>query len=127
MPDPASLIISTLGNQSPVSLAFMVWTDRQVAGSAATGEQVIAGDWFVVAHLAFFFLLLGCFGLAVWSIWRRTTRPEPHVRLLMELEEENAASGGSALARGAGTGPGGEAGRRVERQPWERADDWWRQ
>ncbi len=105
----------------------MLGTHGHQAGAAATGAQVIAGDWFVLAHLAFFFLLLGCFGLAVWSIWRRTTRPEPHVRLLMELEgqAEGDRAGGPAFARG--PTPETDARARVEREPWERAEDWWRQ
>ena len=125
MPDLTSITSASSWLSAPAPLAFLVYGDRHRAGSVVSGEQVIAGDWFVVAHLAFFFLLLGCFGLAVWSIWRRTTRPAPHMRLLMELQEESEEAGESALARGMGAG--GETGRRLEREPWERSEDWWRQ
>jgi hypothetical protein len=74
-----------------------------------------AGEWFVLAHLGFFFLLLACFGWATWRIWRRTTRPEPHVQLLMELAEGD--SGGEAQVGGKNQG---------EVNPWERSADWWK-
>jgi hypothetical protein len=74
-----------------------------------------AGEWFVLAHLGFFFMLLACFGWAAWGIWRRTTRPEPHVQLLMELAE--GEQGGEAQVAGKNQG---------EVNPWERSADWWK-
>jgi hypothetical protein len=74
-----------------------------------------AGEWFVLAHLGFFFLLLACFGWAAWGIWRRTTRPEPHVKLLMEMAE--GEQGGEAQVTGKNQG---------EVSPWERSADWWK-
>jgi hypothetical protein len=82
-------------------------------------QDTAAGDWFVVAHLAFFFLLLACFGWATWGIWRRTTRPSPHVQLLMELAGEK--DGGAALAEERQPVTGG-----VEVLPWEKPEDWWK-
>jgi hypothetical protein len=87
-------------------------------------EHILAGDLFVVAHLGFFFLLLACFGWAAWGIWRRTTHPQPHMALLMEV-----GSGGNAepvveasASPGAGEGSVGPA----EGSAWERSPDWWK-
>lgn len=95
--------------------AFPLWLQEPVFGLRA--ENTGAGDWFVLAHLGFFFLLLTCFGWAAWSIWRRTCRPEPHVRLLMEMEEAAA----EARLAPREPRPGGETG-----VPWERSADWWK-
>lgn len=82
-------------------------------------RETAAGDWFVVAHLAFFFLLLACFGWATWGIWRRTTRPEPHLQLLMEMADQKDAVEVSPEASPSGAG-------RAEVLPWERPEDWWK-
>lgn len=84
-------------------------------------EDTVAGDLFVVAHLGFFFLLLGCFGWAAWSIWRRTCRPQPHMRLIMELEEAAAAR---TLAEAEPARPVRE--KTNDTPPWERPEDWWK-
>jgi len=93
-------------------LAFPVWLHRPEFGSRT--EDTAAMDWFVLATLATLFFLLGCFATMAWLIWRRTTRPEPHVRLLMELEQEAD-----------GTETDEEKPPKEEGQPWERPADWW--
>jgi hypothetical protein len=94
-----------------LELPFAFVTHGGALPRNAVGEvEEAAMNWFVLAHLGFFFLLLGCFGWGVWRIWQRTTRPEPHVALLMSLEEEPAAAEGETVA-----------------QPWERRADWWKQ
>ncbi|MFC5455546.1 hypothetical protein [Prosthecobacter fluviatilis] len=74
-----------------------------------------ASDWFVLFTLGTLFFLLGAFAMWAWLIWRRTTKPEPHVKLLMELEEESEAN-----ARKTTLDEEPES-----RAPWEKAPDWW--
>jgi hypothetical protein len=38
----------------------------------------------VLFTLCTLFFLLGCLAAAAWQIWRRTTRPRPHERLLRQ-------------------------------------------
>ena len=49
-------------------------------------EWVEASDWFVLFTLGTLFFLLGAFAMWASVIWRRTTKPDPHVKLLMELD-----------------------------------------
>lgn len=97
-------------------VAFPVWLGELSHGNRT--EDTVAGDLFVLAHLGFFFLLLGCFGWAAWNIWRRTTKPPPHIQLLMELDDREVPSvvrpGDSTLA----SAPPSE--------PWEKPADWWK-
>lgn len=80
-------------------------------------EWVEASDWFVLITLATLLFLMGAFAMWAWLIWRRTTNPEPHVKLLMELEDEAAAE---ARARTpAEEEPDAQA-------PWEQSPDWWK-
>jgi hypothetical protein len=61
--------------------------------------------------------MFGFFAGCTWMIWRRTTKPEPHIQLIMELDEQE-----KALAEEEIKGPAsGE-----ERAPWQRSDDWWK-
>jgi hypothetical protein len=93
-------------------LAFPVWLHRPSGGAYA--QSTAAMDWFVLATLGFLFFLLGCFATWALVIWRRGRRPQPHVKLLMELDEPEAPP--------------------IERQsrgsdapePWERPADWWK-
>lgn len=80
-------------------------------------ENTAAMDWFVLATLAIFFFLLGCFAAVAWQIWRRTTRPEPHEELLQELAhaDEDEILGA--------TSESGEA--KMPRASWEKPADWW--
>ncbi len=106
-----------LADHLPAPAAFPVWQKEPVFGLRA--EDTLAGDWFVLAHLGFFFFLFACFGWAAWNIWRRTCCPPPHVQLLMELEETAAkASLNGARASSHEAKP--------ETPPWERPDDWWK-
>lgn len=95
--------------------AFMTWLDRPGDAMAAS-EIVPAAQWFVVITLATLFFLLGCFATLMWVIWRRSVNPPPHVRLLMEMADEEesrerqAANGGDEDTQAA----------------WERDADWWR-
>lgn len=102
-------------------LAFPIYFRRPDAGMHAA--DTAAMDWFVIATLCFFFFLLGCFATAAYQIWRRTTRPEAHVQLLMELAEDEA--GGQAPEdKSPDEKPPGMT---APREPWEKAPDWWKQ
>ncbi|MDB6007364.1 MAG: hypothetical protein JWR15_4351 [Prosthecobacter sp.] len=78
-----------------------------------------ASDWAVLFTLGTLLFLLGAFAMWAWLIWRRTTHPPPHVKLLMELEEEEEAER--------------EARKMTPREesepqaPWEQSPDWWKQ
>lgn len=81
-------------------------------------EWVEASDWFVIFTLGTLLFLLTSFALWAWIIWRRSTRPEPHVRLLMELEDH--ARREKQTANAAREEP-------ETRAPWEQPADWWKQ
>jgi hypothetical protein len=93
-------------------LAITMFMKRPEFGVHA--ENTAAMDWFVIANLGFLFLMFGFFAGCAWMIWRRSTKPEPHVKLLMELEEDEAQKP-DAKANSA----------REESAPWERPADWW--
>lgn len=94
-------------------LAFPVYLQRPEFGSHA--EDTAAMDLFVIINLAFLFLMLGFFGVCGWMIWRRTVRPEPHMRLIMELEEDD---------KPARQTPGTT--QQEDAAAWERPADWWK-
>ena len=103
-------------------LAFAVGLHRRAFGQHA--ENTAAMDWFVLATLGFLFFLLGCFATWAWLLWRRGQRPEPHVQLLMELEEEAQAEPAADTETQRPEANGGapkEAG-----EPWELPPDWWK-
>lgn len=103
-------------------LAFPVFLQPSAAtGSGAAGEHVVAMDLFVLINLGFLLFMLGFFGCFAWIIWRRTTKPAPHIQLLMELDEELSRES-AAETEAAGSHPAQEA----ERAPWEREQDWWK-
>ncbi len=79
-------------------------------------EWAEASDWFVLFTLGTLLFLLGAFAMWAWLIWRRTTKPEPHIKLLMELEEESAGEARTTMP---------EADSEV-RAPWEKIPDWWK-
>lgn len=98
-------------------LAFPVYFRRPDATVYAANTAAM--DWFVIATLCFFFFLLGCFATAAWQIWRRATRPEPHVQLLMELAESDADRIiEKADEKKPDEGP--------KPEPWEKKPDWWK-
>ena len=106
--------------QSGVSIfAFVTHVQAMPEGHEAAIRDTQAGDWFVVAHLGFFFLLLVCFAWAAWGIWRRTTRPAPHMQLIMEMCEGDDASTSTAGVFPPGTGT-------AAARPWEKPEDWWK-
>lgn len=80
-------------------------------------EWVEASDWFVLFTLGTLFVLLGSFALWAWILWRRSTRPAPHVRLLMELGDEITQPEGTQSAHPATP---------EVRPAWERPADWWK-
>lgn len=98
--------------QSP--LAFPVYIQRPEAGIAA--EHVAGMDWFVMINLAFLLFMLGFFACWAWLIWRRTTKPAPHIQLLIEMEEETSRQEAATA----------DHGNEPERAPWEREQDWWK-
>ena len=96
-------------------LALPVFIQRSDSGMV--GKSTEAMDWFVLINLAFLFFMLGFFACWSWLIWRRTTKPAPHIQLIMEMEEETAKQP-EAPTEAAATGE-------PERAPWEREADWW--
>jgi hypothetical protein len=96
-------------------LAFPVWLHRPSGGAYA--ENTAAMDFFVLATLGCLFFLLGCFATWAWLLWRRSRRPKPHVKLLMELEAQDAHEPRPNQSRA----QAGEA-----KEPWERPADWWK-
>ena len=98
-----------------MNLAFAVFLQPPQAG--AHTADTAAMDVFVLFTLCTLFFLLGCLATAAWQIWRRTTRPQPHERLLQELAETDA----DTLLRG------GERTDEKAAEPWTKPADWWRQ
>lgn len=79
-------------------------------------EWAAASDWFVLFTLGTLLFLLAAFAAWAWLIWRRTTKPAPHVRLLMELEDESE--------REKHTTPRPDDAKTAD--PWEKSADWWK-
>lgn len=79
-----------------------------------TSEKTGAGDAFVLMTLGFLFFLFGVFAFAAWGFWKRETKPEPHVQLLMELEQDEA----EPVAPKVEPLP--------ETKAWEQPADWWK-
>lgn len=98
-------------------LAIPIHLHRSESGTA--GEHVVGMDWFVLINLAFLLFMLGFFACWAWLIWRRTTRPPPHIQLLMEMEDEMARQEAATAEAGNHTGE-------PEPAPWEREQDWWK-
>lgn len=95
--------------------ALLAFLPRPEGGTARLPrEWAEASDWFVLFTLGTLFFLLGAFAMWAWLIWRRTTKPPPHVKLLMELEEEEA----ERAAPREGLEPP---------HAWEKSPDWWKQ
>lgn len=80
-----------------------------------------AAEMFVLFTLATLFFILGAFATWMWVIWRRAQHPPPHVKLLMELADEEEEAAQAARTRHAG--PEDDD---TPAQPWERSADWWR-
>ena len=98
--------------------ALLAFLPRPEGGTAKVPrEWVEASDWLVLFNLGTLLFLLGAFAMWAWLIWRRTTRPEPHIKLLMELEDEERAS--EARASASAEEPETPA-------PWEQSPDWWK-
>jgi len=91
------------------------------SGKIQHATNTAAMDWFVIATLCFFFFLLGCFAAVAWQIWRRTTRPDPHVQLLMELADSDEEK----LIRAADENPQEPQAPQTP-PPWEKPPDWWK-
>lgn len=102
----------------PSILAFPVHLNPPAVagqGAGAGHGHVVAMDLFVLINLGLLLFMLGFFACWAWLIWRRTTRPEPHIQLIMELEDDPDFS--EALkAKAEEDTPA----------PWERDQDWWR-
>lgn len=83
-------------------------------------DHTEAMDLFVIMTLCTLFFLLGCFATIAWQIWRRTTRPTSHEKLLMELaesDEEAIIQAADEKTRAEGNPP----------PSWEKSPDWWKQ
>lgn len=97
--------------------ALLAFFPRPEGGTAKVPrEWAEASDWFVIFTMATLFFLLGAFVTWAWVIWRRSTKPEPHVRLLMELEDEKEREKHAATA----------SEEPESRAPWEKSADWWK-
>lgn len=97
--------------------ALLAFLPRPEGGTAKIPrEWMQASDWFVIFTLGTLLFLLGAFAAWAWIIWRRTTKPKPHVKLLMELEEEEEREKHAAASR---EEPETKA-------PWEKSADWWK-
>ncbi|MBK8090816.1 MAG: hypothetical protein IPK32_02145 [Verrucomicrobiaceae bacterium] len=98
-------------------LAWMTHLGRSLeSGGHATAMQP-AAEGFVMFTLATLFFTLGCFVTWMWFIWRRGRNPPPHIRLIMELADDEEREKLTAARSGAPA---------EEKQPWERDADWWR-
>ncbi len=101
-------------------LAFPLYFQHSAAtGVGAKGEHVAGMDLFVMINLAFLLFMLGFFACWAWLIWRRTTKPPPHIQLLMEMDEEISREEAATAEK---ANHGGEP----EPAPWEREQDWWK-
>lgn len=99
---------------------FLAFLPRPEGGTAPVPRQwAEASDWFVLFTLGTLLFLLGAFAAWAWIIWRRSTRPEPHMRLLMELETQEENHENTPAAGREKTGPSSPA-------PWEQPADWWK-
>lgn len=111
-------------------LAFPVYVQQSGTGAAtgvgASGEHTVAMDLFVLINLAFLMFMLGFFACWAWLIWRRTTRPPPHIQLIMELDDEDEEAR-KQESTAESTAPSSSAAEpEPERAPWEREQDWWK-
>ncbi len=98
----------------PLIIAFLTSPSGDTA--PVPRQWAEASDWFVIFTLSTLFFLLGAFAVWAWIIWRRTTKPEPHVRLLMELENEQGRERLAASSRD----------QESDAAPWEKPSDWWK-
>jgi hypothetical protein len=98
--------------------ALLAFLPRPEGGTVKVPrEWVEASDWFVLFTLGTLLFLLGAFAMWAWLIWRRTTQPEPHIKLLMELEDEEPAGEAHTSASAEELEP---------QAPWEQSPDWWK-
>jgi hypothetical protein len=97
--------------------ALLAFLPRPAGGTQKiTRDWAEASDWFVLFTLGTLLFLLGAFAMWAWLIWRRTTKPEPHVQLLMELENATEREK-DATPRTDDTEPN---------SPWAKYGDWWK-
>jgi hypothetical protein len=94
-----------------------------IAHSASIGqnlglssEHIHAADVFVLLTLATLFFVLGVGATCAWILWRRAHFPKPHIRLLMEMEEEAKAQAVAATSKET----------QDDMHPWEKDADWWK-
>lgn len=98
--------------------AFLAILPRSDADTVKVSRALLeASDWAVLFTLGTLLFLLGAFAMWAWLIWRRTTHPEPHVKLLMELEEEEAEREARKMMPREESEP---------QAPWEQSPDWWK-
>jgi hypothetical protein len=98
----------------PTFLLLPTFMQRPEFGMHA--ENTDAMDLFVLATLACLFLMFGFFAGCGWAIWRRTMKPKPHMRLIMELQDEQTPSQEKPATQTPVEKPA----------PWERDSDWWK-
>ncbi|MCB1209136.1 MAG: hypothetical protein KDK97_07400 [Verrucomicrobiales bacterium] len=81
----------------------------------AGGQFVQAGHWFMIFNLASFIFVIGFLGAFGWMIWRRTTRPEAHMKLIMELDDAEVPEPPASRVKD-----------QTPKHPWEKSADWWK-
>jgi hypothetical protein len=102
--------------------ALLAILPRPDADTARVSRALLeAADWAVLFTLGTLLFLLGAFAMWAWLIWLRTTNPPPHVKLLMELEDE---AGVEAEDKAPTMTPLEEP---EPKAPWEQSPDWWKQ
>ncbi|WP_395748395.1 hypothetical protein [Prosthecobacter sp.] len=106
---------------------LLVLLPRPQGDTAQVPRQLLeASDWAVLFTLGTLLFLLGAFAMWAWLIWRRTTRPEPHVKLLMELEEEAAEAEETGRRASTSSSAPEEESSPPKTAPWEQSADWWK-
>ncbi len=79
---------------------------------------VPASDAFVLSTLVCLWFLIACFVIGAWVLWCRSTRPQPHQRLMIEMEDDaNPADAQASTIGGA---------EEKTPPPWEKPADWWK-
>lgn len=108
-----------------MTVLLLAFFPRPEGGTAPVQRAWLeASDWAVLFTLGTLFFLLASFATWAWLIWRRATRPQPHVALLMDLENDAAAKGRAAKGDQEHTTPNSE--KQEPEASWEQPADWWK-
>jgi MFS superfamily sulfate permease-like transporter len=89
---------------------------HHLSQNTARGEAIPAAEAFVLLTLGFFLGMVAAVALSAWVLYRRSAKPEPHRRLLLEMEEREQHT---ELSRS-------EPPQADQQQAWEQDPDWWK-